>query len=76
MVALVQIGDDMKERIITIQRGKEGIILPEDYLRYLELIPGAEVEIKLDRKKKWILIRPLHAEDFVEHFKSTMEDMA
>jgi hypothetical protein len=25
--------------------------LPEGYLRYLELIPGAEVELVLDKKK-------------------------
>ncbi|MBI5681716.1 MAG: hypothetical protein HZC45_00835 [Deltaproteobacteria bacterium] len=66
----------MKEKIITIQKGKEGIVIPEDYLRYLELIPGAEVEIRLDKKKKWLLVRPLHAKDFIEHFKSTMESMA
>ena len=66
----------MKEKIIKIEKGKEGIVLPEDYLRYLELIPGAEVELALDKKKKWIIVRPLHGEDFMEHFKSTMETMA
>lgn len=66
----------MKEKVITIQKGKEGIVIPEEYMRFLELVPGAEVEIQLDKKKKWILIRPLHAEDFIRHFKSTMESMA
>ena len=66
----------MKEKIVKIAKGKEGIALPEDYLRYLELIPGAEVEIALDKKKKWIIIRALHGEDFMEHFKDTMETMA
>lgn len=66
----------MKEKIVKIEKGKEGIVLPEDYLRYLELIPGAEVQLALDRKKKWIIIRPLHGEDFMEHFKTTMETMA
>lgn len=66
----------MKEKIITIQKGKEGVAIPEDYLRFLELIPGAEVTVHLDKKKKWIIIRPIHGEDFVEHFKSTMDSMA
>lgn len=66
----------MKEKIVKIEKGKEGVILPENYLRYLELIPGAEVEVALDKKKKWIIIRPLHGEDFMEHFKNTMETMA
>lgn len=66
----------MKEKIIKIEKGKEGIALPEDFLRYLELIPGAEVEIKLDKKKKWILVRALHAEDFSDHFKDAIDSMA
>ncbi len=66
----------MKEKIVKIAKGKEGVILPQDYLRYLELIPGAEVELALDKGKKWIIIRPLHGEDFVEHFKTTMGAMA
>ncbi|HBO84222.1 MAG: hypothetical protein A2073_03165 [Deltaproteobacteria bacterium GWC2_42_11] len=66
----------MKEKIITIQRGKEGVIIPGDYMRYLELIPGSDVEVYLDKKRKWIVIRPMHGEDFVEHFKSTMDSMA
>ena len=66
----------MKEKIVKIEKGKEGVILPENYLRYLELIPGAEVEVALDKKKKWIIIRALHGEDFMEHFKNTMETMA
>ncbi|MDP2681511.1 MAG: hypothetical protein Q8P28_01715 [Deltaproteobacteria bacterium] len=66
----------MKEKIVRIDKGKEGVVLPEDYLRYLELIPGADVELALDKKKNWIIIRPLHGEDFVEHFKTTMGAMA
>ena len=66
----------MRTKIVKITKGKEGVTLPEDYLRYLELIPGAEVEVALDKKKKWIIIRPLHGEDFMEHFKNTMETMA
>ncbi|HEY4707336.1 MAG TPA: hypothetical protein VII64_07735 [Thermodesulfobacteriota bacterium] len=66
----------MKEKIIKIEKGKEGLVLPEEYLRALELIPGAEVEVRLDRKKQWIVIRPMHGEDFLEHFKDTMESMA
>ncbi|MBI5875512.1 MAG: hypothetical protein HZB81_06685 [Deltaproteobacteria bacterium] len=66
----------MKTKIVKIAKGKEGVVLPGDYLRYLELIPGAEVELALDKNKKWIIIRPLHGEDFMEHFKSTMETMA
>jgi len=66
----------MKEKIVRVDKGKEGVALPEDYLRYLELIPGADVELTLDKKKKWIIIRPLHGEDFMEHFKDTMENMA
>lgn len=66
----------MKERIIKTGEGAEGVTLPEEFLRYLELIPGAEVEVKLDRKRKWIVIRPLHGEDFIDHFKDSMESMA
>ncbi len=66
----------MKEKIVVIEKGKEGVALPDEYLRYLELIPGAEVEIKLDKKRKWIILKPLHGEDFFEHFKESMESMA
>ncbi|HZX36168.1 MAG TPA: hypothetical protein VFF54_06710 [Thermodesulfobacteriota bacterium] len=66
----------MKEKIVKTGKGKEGVTLPGDFLRYLDLIPGAEVELRLDKKKKWIIIRPLHGEDFVEHFKDSMESMA
>lgn len=66
----------MKTKIIVIEKGAEGVVLPEDFLRELELIPGAEVELTIDRKKKWIVLRPLHGEDFMEHFKDTMETMA
>jgi len=40
----------MKAKIVKIAKGKEGIALPEDYLRYLELIPGADVELALDKR--------------------------
>lgn len=69
-------GAKMKEKIVKIEKGKEGVALPDEYLRFLELIPGAEVEVRLDRKRRWIVIRPLHGEDFLEHFKDTMESMA
>lgn len=68
--------DAMKTKIVRIEKGTEGVALPQDYLRYLELIPGADVELALDKKKKWIIIRPVHGEDFLEHFKETMETMA
>lgn len=66
----------MKEKIVRINKGKEGVALPEEYLRFLELIPGAEVEVRLDKGRKWIIIRPMHGEDFLEHFKDTMGSMA
>ncbi len=66
----------MKTKIIKVGDKTEGIALPADFLCALELIPGAEVEISLDEKNKWILIRPLHGEDFIEHFKESMETMA
>ncbi|MEE8185961.1 MAG: hypothetical protein V3T96_06175 [Thermodesulfobacteriota bacterium] len=66
----------MKGKILQIRKGKEGIVLPEEYLRYLELIPGAEVELILDKKRRCIVVLPLHEEDFIEHFKSSMESMA
>jgi antitoxin component of MazEF toxin-antitoxin module len=66
----------MKEKIVKIEKGKEGVALPEEFLRFLELIPGAEVEVRLDKKRKWIVIRPMHGEDFIEHFRDTMESMA
>lgn len=66
----------MKEKIIRVKKGKEGVALPEEFLRFLELIPGAEVEIRLDKNKKWIILRPMHGEDFMEHFRDTMGSMA
>ncbi len=66
----------MKEKIIRIDKGKEGVVLPGEFLRFLELIPGAEVEVRLDKDKKWVVIRPMHGEDFIEHFKESMESMA
>ncbi len=66
----------VKTRIVRIEEGKEGVALPEEFLVDLELIPGSEVEMRLDKKRKWIIIRPLHGEDFLEHFKETMERMA
>lgn len=66
----------MKEKILQIDKGKTGVILPDEFLRHLELIPGAEVELMLDKKKKWIVLRPLHGEDFLLHFKDSMESMA
>jgi len=66
----------VKTRIVSIEKGKEGVALPEEFLMELELIPGSEVEVVLDRKRRWIMVRPLHGEDFLEHFKDTMERMA
>ena len=66
----------MKEKIIRIKKDKEGVALPEEFLRYLELIPGAEVELRLDKKNKWIILRPMHGEDFIAHFRDSMESMA
>ncbi|HHL39574.1 MAG TPA: hypothetical protein ENJ37_03615 [Deltaproteobacteria bacterium] len=66
----------MKEKIVRIGDKKEGVALPEDYLRFLELIPGAEVEIRLDKKRRVIEISPTGTEDFLEHFKDSMESMA
>jgi len=68
--------NSVKTKIIQIEKGTEGVSLPEEYLMELELIPGSEVEIRLDKKKKWIILRPLHGEDFMEHFKNTMDHMA
>ena len=66
----------MKEKIVKIEKGKEGVSLPEEFLRFLELIPGAEVEVVLDKKRKWIVIRPMHGEDFIDHFRGSMDAMA
>lgn len=66
----------MKKKIVRIEKGTEGVALPEEYLIELELIPGSEVEITLDKKNKWLILRPLHGEDFFEHFKDSMDHMA
>jgi len=66
----------MKEKIIHLGKGGEGIVLPQEYLRYLELTPGTEVRVELDKEGRRIIIRPLRPEDFLEHFKSSMERMA
>ncbi len=64
------------KKIIKIEKGTEGIALPEDFLRKLELTLGSEVEISLDEKSKWIVLRPLGRAEFIEHFKESMETMA
>lgn len=66
----------MKTKIIRINKDAEGVAIPAELLRQLELIPGAEVEVRLDKKRKWIILRPMHGEDFIEHFRETMESMA
>ncbi|MBI5562439.1 MAG: hypothetical protein HY894_06270 [Deltaproteobacteria bacterium] len=66
----------MKTKIVRMDKGTEGVAVPDEFLRQLELIPGAEVEVMLDKKRKWIIIRPMHGEDFLEHFRGTMETMA
>jgi antitoxin component of MazEF toxin-antitoxin module len=69
----------MKEKIIQIDKENNGIRLPDDFLRHLELIAGAEVELVLDKKKNWIVLRPLHGDEFgefFEHYKESMESMA
>jgi hypothetical protein len=66
----------IKEKIIKIEKGKEGIVLPEEYLRSLELIPGSEVELCLDKKRRWIILRALDSDEFIEHFRDSMESMA
>jgi bifunctional DNA-binding transcriptional regulator/antitoxin component of YhaV-PrlF toxin-antitoxin module len=69
----------MKEKIVKIVKigkGKEGIVLPGEYLRLLELIPGSELKVCLDKNRKWIILRPLDSDDFIEHFRDSMESMA
>ncbi len=66
----------MKKKIVLIEQGTEGVSLPEEYLRFLELIPGAEVEVTLDKANRRMIISPVHGEDFIERFKETMESMA
>jgi hypothetical protein len=66
----------IREKIIKIEKGKEGIVLPEEYLRGLELIPGSEVELYLDKKRRWIVLRALDSDEFIEHFRDSMESMA
>lgn len=66
----------MKKKILVIEKGKEGVVLPEEYLRALDLIPGSEVEICIDKKKRWIILRPLDSDDFLEHFRDSMDSMA
>jgi bifunctional DNA-binding transcriptional regulator/antitoxin component of YhaV-PrlF toxin-antitoxin module len=66
----------VKEQIGKVTEGREGVALPEEFLQYLELIPGADVCVELDEKKKRIIVRPISDEDFVKHFKESMENMA
>lgn len=66
----------MKVKIVRIKKGVEAVPVPEDLLRRLGLAPGNEVEIVLDRKKNWLVIRPMHGDEFLEHFKDSMETMA
>ncbi|MDH4226938.1 MAG: hypothetical protein OEV59_04185 [Deltaproteobacteria bacterium] len=66
----------MKTRITVVEKGQLGVCIPEEFLLGLELAPGSDVEVVLDKKKKWILLRPLHGEDFLKHFKDSMDGMA
>ncbi len=64
------------KKIIKLEKGTEGVALPEDFLRRLELTAGSEVEVRLDEKRRWIVLRPMGGDDFIEHFKESMGSMA
>ena len=64
------------KKIIKIEKGTEGVALPGDFLRKLELMAGSEIEICLDEGRKWIVLRPVGGDDFLEHFKESMGSMA
>ncbi len=66
----------MQTTITKITKGQEGVALPEDYLRELELVPGSEVEVLVDKGKRWIVLRPLDGDDFRKHFKESWEQLA
>ena len=66
----------MKEKILKIEKGTEAVQIPEEFMVELNLTPGSDVEVLIDKKKQWIVIRPLTGDDFREHFKDSMDTLA
>lgn len=65
------------EKVIKIEQGLEAITIPEDFLREMGLAPGAEVELFMDKQKKWVVMRPLSGdENFIKHFSDAMDQLA
>ena len=65
-----------RAKIIRVDKESKAVELPEEFLRELGLIPGSEVEIRLEKDKGLIVIKPLGEDPFIEHFKDSMESMA
>ncbi len=65
------------EKVVKIERGVEAITIPEDFLREMGLLPGSDVELFMDKHKKWVVMRPVGSDDnFIKHFKDAMDSLA
>lgn len=65
------------EKVVKIEKGIEAITIPEDFLREMGLVPGSDVELFMDKQKKWVVMRPLSGDDnFIKHFSDAMDQLA
>ena len=65
------------EKVIKLEKNREAVTISEDFLRALELLPGSDVELFLDRHKKWIILRPAGgSDDLMSRFKEAMDSLA
>lgn len=65
-----------KTKLIIIEKGKEGFVIPAEFLRKLELIPGSEVLVSVDEEAGTITLKATSDGDFTEHFKDSVDSMA
>lgn len=65
------------EKIIKAENGTEAVTISEEFLIALGLHPGSDVELFLDKHKKWIVMRPAgDSDDMVARFKEAMDSLA
>lgn len=66
----------MKALVKNIENGL-GVLIPDEYVKYLNLHTGSIVDIGLDKKKGLIIISHIsESEDIVKRYISSAESMA